>query len=256
MQNYNTSISHTDIIPLFYLSSCNSFYILGLCSLASIQSQPRDRGLYQTHMCALLQLTDISSFVTVTKLARLSWEMCRLWLTAHVWILYFESGAALSNTASVKASLTLLSSTATVQSCRGLTALTTCLRIIVHSICVWSRAGMLSHTPLFTRVAVFVEAGSLVSGMFALLSPTGEMKLNTFMLAFWRNCHEREEILPNSWKNEFLLRLSQRNLDIQSTKAWYCSFECAVLMYVVSKENLLSLCHVIPTVLNTVFTTA
>lgn len=35
-------------------------------------------GLYQTHMCALLQLTHISSFVTVTKLARLRWEMCQL----------------------------------------------------------------------------------------------------------------------------------------------------------------------------------
>lgn len=75
MQNYNTSISHTDIIPMFYLSPCNSFYILGLCSLASVQSQPRDTGLYQAHMCALLQLTHISSFVTVTKLAHLSWEM-------------------------------------------------------------------------------------------------------------------------------------------------------------------------------------
>lgn len=78
MQNYNTSISHTDIIPVFYLSPCNSFYILGLCSLASAQSQPWDTGLQQAHMCALLQLMHISSSVTVTKLARLSWEMCRL----------------------------------------------------------------------------------------------------------------------------------------------------------------------------------
>ena len=78
MQNYNASISHIDIIPMFYLSACNSFYILGLCSLAFIQSQPRDIGLYEAHMCALLHLTHISSFVTVTKLARLSWEMCRL----------------------------------------------------------------------------------------------------------------------------------------------------------------------------------
>lgn len=51
MQNGDTSISHTDIIPVFYLSPCNSFYILGLCSLACVQSQPRDTGLYQTHMC-------------------------------------------------------------------------------------------------------------------------------------------------------------------------------------------------------------
>lgn len=77
-RHYSASISHTDIIPMFYLSPCNSFYILGLCSLAFVQSQPRDTGLYQAHMCALLQLTDISSIVTVTKLARLSWEMC--WL--------------------------------------------------------------------------------------------------------------------------------------------------------------------------------
>ena len=134
MQNYSASISHTDIIPMFYLSPCNSFYILGLCSLASVQSQPRDTGLYQAHMCALLQLTHISSFVTVTKLARLSWEMCRLWLTAHVWILYFESHADLSNTGSVKASLTLLSSTGTAASCRGSAALTTCLWITLHSL--------------------------------------------------------------------------------------------------------------------------
>lgn len=69
------------------------------------------RTLALAHMCALLQLTHISSFVSVTKLARLSWEMCRLWLTTHVWILYFESHAGLSNTGSVKASLTLLSRT-------------------------------------------------------------------------------------------------------------------------------------------------
>lgn len=119
MQNYNASISHTDIIPVFYLSPCNSLYILGLCSLAFIQSQPRATGLYQAHMCALLHLTRISSFVTVTKLARLSWEMCRLWLTVHVWILYFESHADLSNTDSVKASLGLLSRTETMESCRG-----------------------------------------------------------------------------------------------------------------------------------------
>ncbi|MED6250475.1 hypothetical protein ATANTOWER_018623 [Ataeniobius toweri] len=78
MQNYNALISYTEIIPVFYLSPCNSFYILGLCSLAFIQSLPRDTGLYQAHMCALLHLTHISSFVTVTKLARLSWEMWRL----------------------------------------------------------------------------------------------------------------------------------------------------------------------------------
>lgn len=100
---------------MFYLSPCNSFYILGLCSLASIQSQPRETGLYQAHMCALLQLTHISSFVTVTKLAHLSWEMRRLWLTAHVWILYFESHADLTNMGPVKASLTLLSSTRTTK---------------------------------------------------------------------------------------------------------------------------------------------
>lgn len=41
----DTSISHIDIIPMFYLSPCNSFYISGLCSLASVQSQPRDTGL-------------------------------------------------------------------------------------------------------------------------------------------------------------------------------------------------------------------
>lgn len=41
----DTSISHIDIIPMFYLSPCNSFYISGLCSLASFQSQPRDTGL-------------------------------------------------------------------------------------------------------------------------------------------------------------------------------------------------------------------
>lgn len=137
MQNYNTSISHTDIIPMFYLSPCNSFYILGLCSLASVQSQPRDTGLYQAHMCALLQLTHISSFVTVTKLARLSWEMCRLWLTAHVWILYFESHADLSNMGSVKASLTLLSRTGVMESCRGFTALTTFLNCLIFCISMW-----------------------------------------------------------------------------------------------------------------------
>lgn len=119
---------------MFYLSPCNSFYILGLCSLASVQSQPRDTGLYQAHMCALLQLTHISSFVTVTKLARLSWEMCRLWLTAHVWILYFESHADLSNMGSVKASLTLLSRTGAMESCRGFTALTTCFLIALLSV--------------------------------------------------------------------------------------------------------------------------
>lgn len=148
MQNYNASISHTDIIPMFYLSPCNSFYILGLCSLASIQSQPRDTGLYQAHMCALLQLTHISSFVTVTKLARLSWEMCRLWLTAHVWILYFESHADLSNTGSVKASLTLLSSTGTTESCRGFAALTTHLWITLHSlyVCVKERMNIVSQS--------------------------------------------------------------------------------------------------------------
>lgn len=127
MQNYNASISHTDIIPVFYLSPCNSFYILGLCSLAFIQSQPRDTGLYQAHMCALLHLTHISSFVTVTKLARLSWEMCRLWLTVHVWILYFESRTALSNTGSVKASLSLLSRRETAESCSRFETLTACL---------------------------------------------------------------------------------------------------------------------------------
>lgn len=41
----DTSISHIDIIPMFYLSPCNSFYISGLCSLAPVQSQPRDTGL-------------------------------------------------------------------------------------------------------------------------------------------------------------------------------------------------------------------
>lgn len=41
----DTSISHIDIIPMFYLSPCNSFYISGLCSLASVQSQPWDTGL-------------------------------------------------------------------------------------------------------------------------------------------------------------------------------------------------------------------
>lgn len=111
MQNYNASISHTDIIPMFYLSPCNSLYILGLCSLAFIQSQPRDTGLYQAHMCALLHLTHISSFVTVTKLARLIWETCRLWLTVHVWILYSESHRGLSNKSSVREPLTLLSKT-------------------------------------------------------------------------------------------------------------------------------------------------
>ena len=138
MQNYNASFSHTDIIPMFYLSPCNSFYILGLCSLASIQSQPRDTGLYQAHMCALLQLTHISSFVTVTKLARLSWEMCRLWLTAHVWILYFESHADLSNTGSVKASLTLLSSAETRESYRGVCSSDhTSLNYLALSMCVF-----------------------------------------------------------------------------------------------------------------------
>lgn len=39
--------SPSDIIPVFYLSPCNSFYISGLCSLAPVQSQPRDTGLYQ-----------------------------------------------------------------------------------------------------------------------------------------------------------------------------------------------------------------
>lgn len=116
MQNYNASISHTDIIPVFYLSPCNSFYILGLCSLAFIQSLPRDTGLYRAHMCALLYLTHISSFVAVTKLARLSWEIWRLWLTVHVWILYFESLTDLSNMGSVKASLTVPSSTGTMES--------------------------------------------------------------------------------------------------------------------------------------------
>lgn len=57
-------------------------------------------------MCALLQLTPISSIVSVTKPARLSREMGWLWLTAHVWILYFESHAALSNTGCVKAFFT------------------------------------------------------------------------------------------------------------------------------------------------------
>lgn len=108
---------------------------MGLCSLASVQSQPRDTGLYQVHMCALLQLTHISSFVTVTKPARLGWEMCRLWLTAHVCILYFESHAGLSNTGSVKASLTLLSSTGSTESCSRFTALTTCSLIYV-ALCV------------------------------------------------------------------------------------------------------------------------
>lgn len=136
MQNYNASISHTDIIPMFYLSPCNSFYILGLCSLASIQSQPRDTGLYQAHMCALLHLTHISSFVTVTKLACLSWEMCRLWLTVHVWSLYFESHADLSNTGSVKASFTLLSSTGTMESCRRFAAPTADLWFTLYSIYV------------------------------------------------------------------------------------------------------------------------
>ncbi len=204
MQNYNASISHTDIIPMFYLSPCNSFYILGLCSLASIQSQPRDTGLYQAHMCALLQLTHISSFVTVTKLARLSWEMCRLWLAAHVWILYFESHADLSNMGSVKASFTLLSSTGTTESCRRFAALTTCVRITLLSVCVcmcaWSRECILSHTLPFLRVA-FTKAQfqKHVAGIFLLFlsteNPKGKNVSETFfMLAFWQDClREREE---------------------------------------------------------------
>lgn len=66
--------SPSDIIPVFYLSPCNSFYISGLCSLEPVQSQPRDTGLYQPTpptpyvcarvcacVCASLQLTHISS---------------------------------------------------------------------------------------------------------------------------------------------------------------------------------------------------
>lgn len=146
IQNYNASISHTDIIPVFYLSPCNSFYILGLCSLAFIQSQPWDTGLYQAHMCALLHLTHISSFVTVTKLARLSWEMCRLWLTVHVWILYFESHTDLSNTDSVKASLSLLSRTETNGELqRGLQLWPDVSALNYLPFYVWSGERLLSH---------------------------------------------------------------------------------------------------------------
>lgn len=165
---------------MFYLSPCNSFYILGLCSLASVQSQPRDTGLYQTHMCALLQLTHISSFVTVTKLACLRWEMCQLWLTAHVWILYFESHADLSNTGSVKASLTLLSSTGELQR-----VLTTSLNYLTlyMCVCLLSRGWILSHTPLFPSVtSTKTESQKHVRGMFLIFlgreNPKGKTKWN------------------------------------------------------------------------------
>lgn len=172
---------------MFYLSPCNSFYILGLCSLASVQSQPRDTGLYQAHMCALLQLTHISSFVTVTKLARLSWEMCRLWLTAHVWILYFESHADLSNTGSVKASLTLLSSTGTREGAAEGSQLWPHVSELPYTlyVCMWSRDWILSHTPLFHSVT-FTKTKSQkhVPGMFLLLlsreNPRGKTKWNIF----------------------------------------------------------------------------
>lgn len=112
------------------------------------------RALPDPYVCASLQLTHISSFVTVTKLARLGREMCRLWLTAHVWILYFESHADLSNTGSVRASLTLLSSTGAAESCSRFSALTTCSLICpaLSAVCVCvrkSREWILSSTRLF-----------------------------------------------------------------------------------------------------------
>lgn len=191
MQNYNASISHTDIIPVFYLSPCNSFYILGLCSLASVQSQPQDTVLYQAHMCALLQLTHISSFVTVTKLARLRWEMCRLWLTAHVWILYFEPHADLSNMGSVKAALTLLSGAGDLPR-----LLTTRLRITLHPICVcvWSRHWILSHALPFSSVtSTKPESQKHVPGMFFFFFSVkkilrGKLNETFFTLAFWPDC--------------------------------------------------------------------
>lgn len=151
---------------------------MGLCSLASVQSQPRDTGLYQVHMCALLQLTHISSFVTVTKPARLGWEMCRLWLTAHVCILYFESHAGLSNTGSVKASLTLLSSTGSTESCSRFTALTTCsliyVALCVVCLCVRARAKQMNIISHFAVPWCFYQSWVHVAGTLRLFHGRGK----------------------------------------------------------------------------------
>lgn len=174
---------------MFYLSPCNSFYILGLCSLASVQSQPRDTGLYQAHMCALLQLTHISSFVTVTKLARLRWEMCRLWLTAHVWILYFESHADLSNTGSVKASLTLLSSTGELQ--RVLTTFLNYLTLYMW-VCEVEAEKYLTcrYSPVLLVPKLNLRSMSLACSLFSSVEEILGEKLNEsfFMPAFWQDC--------------------------------------------------------------------
>ena len=239
---------------MFYLSPCNSFYILGLCSLASSQSQPRDTGLYQAHMCALLQLTHISSFVTVTKLARLSWEMCRLWLTAHVWILYFESHANLSNTGSVKASLTPLSSTGAGQSCTGSAALTsTSLNYLTPCTCVWEEDTE-HHTPQngnLRRMFLACPSSSSAEKIFGEKS-----ERNIFHACILGRLPARRK----SPKGEQLYALIRSLTKITRRKAFpktaWCSGSGSALMYVVGGENLLSLCHVMPTVLNIVFTTA
>lgn len=185
---------------MFYLSPCNSFYILGLCSLASVQSQPRDTGLYQAHMCALLQLTHISSFVTVTKLAHLSGEMLRLWLTAHVWILYFESHAGLSNTGPVKASLTLLSSTGTTESCRRVRSSDhMSLNYLTPYICVCVKSRMNYLTLRCSSVLLLPKLGLwsmlLACSFFPSVEKIQREKLSEtfFMLAFWLREKERKK---------------------------------------------------------------
>lgn len=186
---------------MFYLSPCNSFYILGLCSLASIQSQPRDTGLYQAHMCALLHLTHISSFVTVTKLACLSWEMCRLWLTVHVWSLYFESHADLSNTGSVKASFTLLSSTGTMESCRRFAAPTADLWFTLYSVyvhlyvcvCVWGNQRM--NRLLSVLLELNFRSVLLACSLFPLVGKIwgGKAKWNIFHARVLARLPEKEK---------------------------------------------------------------